>query len=729
MLYCSYKLKIRKAYYMKRTTLFVLSFILVLTSSLVFSSCAAESEHTAHTFSEWEITKEPTCTARGRRERYCECGYSEEERISALGHDEDVSEAVAPTCALEGKTRGSVCKRCDKVIEESEIVEKLSHTPVKDEAVTVTCYSDGLTEGKHCSVCGAVTVAQIIIPSNGHILNEGGITKEPTCIEAGMKLYSCATCDYTEEKAYPMLSYSATELYEMIKDSVGEITVYDGNRSRIGVATAFVISEEGKIVTNYHVIDGASSATVTIGDATYTVESVLAYDEKIDLAVLKLEDASSLSYATVCSNPVKAGETVYAIGSSRGLTNTYSQGIITYADRDIDGVIHVQHDASITNGNSGGPLINIYGEVIGINTFGILDSQNLNFAVFSGELDNLTYGDPITLSELYDLMNTPCDILTDYVLTSYTDYTDGYYRHTYVSQSTEYSIGYSEEYDELFIESFTEFSNGAILFLSIYPVDGESEYFYYACYSAFTENVTYGYLTPSTFTSGVTLTYESFDGGEWSTATLMEYYSNGIANLVGWLEWYTEEYNTAIGVTIDDLGFTSFVYTSTAEKTPEEKLAAYIVSKGEYDPYYEWYRIAATASASNLEQSIDLTLDSDGTIFISSMINYDSGEFAYVYLHLNPETNICGLVGYYGYYDETVEDFIEENEASGYIYASTYTSSTYVTISSYTGLETAYSAIIELYSVLTADMLEWLDAVLYLDEVGITLYDLGFTAF
>ena len=91
----------------------------------------------------------------------------------------------------------------------------------------------------------------------------------------------------------------------------------------------------------------------------------MAFDELIDLAVLKVEQ-NGLVAATVCKNNVQAGETVYAIGSSRGLTNTYSQGIITHADRVLDGVTYVQHDASITNGNSGGPLINIYGEVIGI---------------------------------------------------------------------------------------------------------------------------------------------------------------------------------------------------------------------------------------------------------------------------------------------------------------------------------------------------------------------------
>ena len=714
---------------MKRKTLFVLSFTLILASLLAVSSCSFEREHTVHTFSEWEITKEPTCTAKGRRERYCECGYSEEERISALGHDEDVTDALAPTCALEGRTRGSVCKRCDKVLEESETLEKLPHTPVKDEAVPVTCHSDGLTEGEHCSVCGFVTAHQVMIPVNGHILDEGIITKEPTCIKDGIKLYSCATCDYTEEEAYPMPSYSATELYQMIKDSVGEITVYDGNGSALGVATAFVISEDGSIVTNYHVINGASSATVTIGDATYTVESVLAYDEKIDLAVLKLRDASSLSYATVCANPVKAGETVYAIGSSRGLTNTYSQGIITYADRDVDGVVHVQHDASITNGNSGGPLINIYGEVIGINTFGILDSQNLNFAVFAGELNNLTYGDPITLPELIAATNTPCKILLAYVLNNYTTYSSGYYRHTYVSDNTEYSLGYGEENGNLFIESFTEFSGGAWLFLSIYLVDGADEYFYYACYSDGSENNTYGYITPATFTSGTVITSESFVGGAWDKSLLLEYYSEGLADLIGWMEWYTEEYNTSVGVTIDDLGFTSFVYESQSPDLPEDVLAEFIISEGTYDAEYEWYQIEESFTETSYDENFTLNYDTeDGSMFMSVMVTFDDGDFAYSYISLTSDSDLYYVAGVYGYFSAT-SGSVTQNEAAGYIFASTHTPSTYITLTSYEGLESDYDNLHEVYSILTAHMLDWLADVLAENSVGITLADLGFVSF
>ena len=708
---------------MKKIVQIILSLIIALITAVSLMSCT--EEHT-HVLSEWVITKEPTCTARGKRERKCECGFYEEERINALGHVELINAAVTPTCTQEGKTEGSVCKTCGETITPSETLPMLEHTLVKDTAVAATCHSNGLTEGEHCSICGKITVAQHVIPAGRHELDSGVITKEPTCIEDGSILYSCVNCSYTEKQAYPMPSYTATELYEMIKVSVGEITVFDQSKNAIGVATAFVTGKDGEIVTNYHVIDGAYSAEVVIGDKTYNVGYVLAYDENIDLAVLKLNtNGAMLSPVTVCKNPVKAGETVYAIGSSRGLTNTYSQGIATYADRVVDGVAHVQHDASITNGNSGGPLINVHGEVIGINTWGILDSQNLNFAVFTGELDNLTTTEPLTLAEFYEATRTPCKILLDFVFNNYTSSEGGYLRHTYTSGGVYYTIGASESGDSLFAEYYVSFTNGASLYLTFYFKDGVSEYVYYASYKDTEENVTYGTFSPATFTSGSLLTAESYEGGNWDKAVLMKYYSDGFAELVGWLEWYTEEYYSYIGVTIDDLGFTSFVYS-----TPEDKLCGFITENGSYDSYYKWYEINETVRYDTYKESFDLIYDTEGgSAFMSVMVTFDDGAYAYVYLSLATDSNERYVAGYYGYYDELLGEYVDENTAAGYISASSHTPLTYVTLTSFDGLESDFDTLREIYSILVSDMLDWLSGVLSDGGIGITLADLGFTSF
>lgn len=245
-------------------------------------------------------------------------------------------------------------------------------------------------------------------------------------------------------------TYSATEIYNQAINYVGEITTYDKAGNEYALGTGFVYSADGKIVTNYHVIDGAYSATIEINGMHYAIVSVLAYDIMIDLAVLQIR-ASGLDVAPIAQTPAQVGETVYAIGSSRGMTNTCSQGIVTYADRVVDGVSHIQHDASITHGNSGGPLINAYGEVIGINTWAISDSQNLNFAISCAELDNLVYAEPIALSDLYVEQLSPYDTLLNWLLENQQSRSGNcvFYKHTV--DGITIRLGYNEKDDYMFV--------------------------------------------------------------------------------------------------------------------------------------------------------------------------------------------------------------------------------------------------------------------------------------
>ncbi len=342
---------------MKKTAILALVFCL----ACIFALTACGSGEHVHFFSEWIPIDRVSCTEGGVSERYCRCGEKQTQSVSAQGHSWVIDPPISPTCTEGGKT-----------------------------------------EGKYCSVCGEVLLSQSAISATGHSFLDAEILTQATCTELGTKKFTCSvpSCGYSYTEPYSLPTYTATELYLRSVKYVGEIVTYDRSGSALSLGTGFAISSDGNFVTNYHVIDGAFSATVCIDGTTYDVVSVLAYDPTIDLAVLKI-NADGLAFATVCTNTPLVGETVYAIGSSRGMTNTYSQGIVTYANRVVDGVSHVQHDASITHGNSGGPLINVYGEVIGVNTWGISDSQNLNFAVFTRELQNLTYGTPLTLSELY----------------------------------------------------------------------------------------------------------------------------------------------------------------------------------------------------------------------------------------------------------------------------------------------------------------------------------------
>ena len=149
-----------------------------------------------------------------------------------------------------------------------------------------------------------------------------------------------------------------------------------------------LISPDGEILTNYHVIEGikggeSSIEVKTSNDRTYRA-TVLGRDKELDIALIKI-DARHMPFARLGdSDAIKVGEWVVAIGNPLGLDHTVTQGIISAKGRQISGPgleSFLQTDAAINRGNSGGPLLNLRGEVIGINTAIRPDGQNIGFAV------------------------------------------------------------------------------------------------------------------------------------------------------------------------------------------------------------------------------------------------------------------------------------------------------------------------------------------------------------
>jgi serine protease Do len=153
--------------------------------------------------------------------------------------------------------------------------------------------------------------------------------------------------------------------------------------------TGFVISEDGEIVTNNHVIDGADKIEVRLGRDRYTAK-VLGRDQATDLALLKIEVNKKLAPLPLGdSNRLRVGEWVMAIGDPLNFDKTVTIGVVSAKDRSgltADATARsfesfIQTDAAINFGNSGGPLINVRGEVIGINTAMYRPAQNIGFAV------------------------------------------------------------------------------------------------------------------------------------------------------------------------------------------------------------------------------------------------------------------------------------------------------------------------------------------------------------
>jgi len=195
---------------------------------------------------------------------------------------------------------------------------------------------------------------------------------------------------------------TSEEIYAKCSPAVFYIEVYDSKGTATASGSGFFILGDGTAVTNYHVINGAYSAKITVSNTgkAYNVLGVYDYSEAEDWAVLKI-DGTGFSYLKIGdASTVVGGATVYAIGSPLGLQNTITQGLISNAARVESGVTYIQTSAAISSGSSGGALLNKYGEVIGITSASYTDGQNLNLALPIGIISGYSKQSTAALSSL-----------------------------------------------------------------------------------------------------------------------------------------------------------------------------------------------------------------------------------------------------------------------------------------------------------------------------------------
>jgi Do/DeqQ family serine protease len=159
-------------------------------------------------------------------------------------------------------------------------------------------------------------------------------------------------------------------------------------REEEGLGSGFIISSDGYILTNEHVIEGANKISVTVIGFDKEIEArVVGSDYDLDLALLKIDAGGSLPFLTLGnSDQIRVGNWVIAIGNPYGLDHTVTTGVISakgrpisVEDRQYENLL--QTDASINPGNSGGPLLNLNGEVVGINTAISSEAQGIGFAI------------------------------------------------------------------------------------------------------------------------------------------------------------------------------------------------------------------------------------------------------------------------------------------------------------------------------------------------------------
>jgi hypothetical protein len=174
--------------------------------------------------------------------------------------------------------------------------------------------------------------------------------------------------------------------------SVVSIVMSDKKGHPIAQGSGFLISKDGRIVTNYHVIKSGSSAVIKLPDgASFPVEGVLVSDKHRDVAIIKAHGSDFRALTLGDSDRLQVGEEVVAIGSPLSLESTVSNGIVSgIRTVEEEGGKFLQITAPISPGSSGGPLFNMSGKVVGITTAGLRGGENLNFAIPINDLKSLT---------------------------------------------------------------------------------------------------------------------------------------------------------------------------------------------------------------------------------------------------------------------------------------------------------------------------------------------------
>ena len=422
-----------------------------------------------HNPSEWQVKTLPTCTVNKVDEKICmDCGEVVETKVHELvGHKPSEWQVQTDASCTENLVEIKICTVCAELVER-KVGEKLLHdfeampingtcavgahilhtcklcgysertdfdkvTDVHADSVWVveiapSCTSDGLRK-QICTTCSTILNREAItMDTNNHSFL---VETFPPQTEDGVGYtkHTCKECGYEITNAYET-NLLPSQIYEMIASSIVRIEGSNKNGKMHNVGSGFFINENGEIVTNYHVIAGAYNLKVKLyGGTEYDVLSVKAYDMINDLAILKI-DLKGNSYLKIASYSPKTGDPVYALGSPLGIDDVFTDGIVSNPSKNIDGVMHIVFSAPISPGNSGGPLVNSRGEVVGVNDQVATDGQNLNFAIFAGLINELDTSNEKSVYETYiECLNVSgVNALAYYIMLNYDEHTiDGKY--------------------------------------------------------------------------------------------------------------------------------------------------------------------------------------------------------------------------------------------------------------------------------------------------------------
>ena len=439
-------------------------------------------ELTGHSYSEMQLIQSATCTEMGVMGQVClVCGVSGPTQMVDKKQHNYTPVEVGSTCIVGSHTRYT-CTTCGDSYGEG--YEKPIATHVESENWVVvtapTCNASGIRK-KICSVCASdIYYEEIAINVDNHSFKVE--TVPPTGSEEGYVLYTCKSCGFEKKSIYET-NYLPSQIYEMIASATVRIEAYGKDGKLNNVGSGFFISENGEILTNFHVIAGATQLKVKLfGGDEYAVIGIKGYDISKDLAVLKIEHTGT-SYLKIATTDVKTGDSVYTLGSPLGIDNVFTSGIVSNPEKNINGVNCIVFTAPISQGSSGGPLVNARGEVIGINKSTADNAQNLNFAATIKLLDSVNTETEKAVEDVYaeTLSQNALSILKRYLANNYDrrDELGRYIVERVVREESEdgsvggwiYNLVYDEDAGKVVL-SFIWVQNGVNLYRADITVDG-----------------------------------------------------------------------------------------------------------------------------------------------------------------------------------------------------------------------------------------------------------------
>ena len=377
-------------------------------------------ELTGHKYGEMQLVQSATCTEMGLMAQICQvCGATGPTQMTEKKQHNYTPIEVGSTCVVGSHTRYT-CTSCGDSYGEGYEKPIATHEESDSWVIVIapTCNASGIQK-KICSICASdIRYEEIPVNMDNHSFKVETIP--PAENSEGYVLYTCKNCGFEKKSIYET-NYLPSQIYEMIASATVRVESYGKGGKLNNVGSGFFITENGEILTNFHVIAGAHSIKVRLfGGDEYVVAGIKGYDIALDLAVLKIDKAGT-SFLKVATSDAKTGDAVYTLGSPLGIDSIFTSGIVSNPIKNINGVNCIVFTAPVSQGNSGGPLVNSRGEVIGINKSVADNAQNLNFAATIKLLDDIDTETEKTVEDVYaeTLKVNALSVLKKYISSNY----------------------------------------------------------------------------------------------------------------------------------------------------------------------------------------------------------------------------------------------------------------------------------------------------------------------